>query len=48
MRRSLLVAVMCGATGVAQAADMPDFLRGGISEGLSRSSVNWQGSYVGG
>lgn len=48
MRRFLLVAVICGATGVAQAADMPDFLRGGISDGLSRSSVNWQGSYVGG
>jgi opacity protein-like surface antigen len=48
MRRLLLVAVICGATGVAQAADMPDYLRGGISDGLSRSSVNWQGSYVGG
>jgi outer membrane immunogenic protein len=50
MRRFLLVAVICGAAGVAQAADMPDlpFLRGSVSEGLSRSSVNWQGSYVGG
>ena len=50
MRRFLLVAVICGAAGVAQAADMPDlpFLRGSFSEGLSRSSVNWQGSYVGG
>ena len=50
MRRFLLVAVICGAAGVAQAADMPDlpFLRGSVSDGLSRSSVNWQGSYVGG
>lgn len=48
MRRFLLVTMICGAAGVAQAADMPDFLRGSVSEGLSRSSVNWQGSYVGG
>ena len=50
MRRFLLVAVMCGVVSGAQAADMPDlpFLRGSVSEGLSRSSVNWQGSYVGG
>jgi outer membrane immunogenic protein len=50
MRRLLLVAVMCGAASVAQAADMPDlpFLRGSVTEGLSRSTVNWQGFYVGG
>src|SRR5438874_9124979 len=50
MRQLLLVAVMCGAAGVAQAADMPDlpFLRGSVSEGLSTSTVNWQGFYVGG
>ncbi len=50
MRRLLLVAVMCGAASVAQAADMPDlpFLRGSVTEGLSTSTVNWQGFYVGG
>src|SRR4029078_12005411 len=50
MRRFLLVAAICGAAGVAQAADMPDlpFLRGSFSEGLSRSSVNWAGVYIGG
>src|SRR4051812_32278526 len=48
MRRLLLVAVMCGAASVAQAADMPDFLRGSFTEGPSASRVNWQGFYVGG
>jgi opacity protein-like surface antigen len=50
MRRFLLVAVMCGAASVAQAADMPDlpFLRGSVTEGLSRGTVNWQGGYIGG
>ena len=50
MRRLLLVAVMCGAVTGAQAADMPDlpFLRGSFTEGLSSSSVNWNGVYVGG
>ena len=50
MRRFLLVAVMCGAASVAQAADMPDlpFLRGSFTEGLSSAKVNWQGYYVGG
>jgi outer membrane immunogenic protein len=50
MRRLLLVAVMCGAASVASAADMPDlpFLRGSFTEGLSTSTVNWQGFYVGG
>ena len=50
MRRLLLVAAIWGVAGVAQAADMPDLpiLRGGFSEGLSRSSVNWQGFYAGG
>ncbi|KRR18376.1 hypothetical protein CQ14_29955 [Bradyrhizobium lablabi] len=49
MRRLLLVAVMCGAVSGAQAADMPDlpFLRGSFTEGLSRSTVNWGGAYVG-
>ena len=46
MRRFLLVAVMCGAAGVAQAADMPDlpFLRGSFTEGLSRLSVTGKAS----
>ena len=50
MRRFLLVAVMCGAASVAQAADMPDlpFLRGSFTEGLSTATVNWGGGYVGG
>ncbi len=50
MRRFLLVAVMCGAVTGAQAADMPDLpiLRGSFTDGLSRSSVNWSGVYVGG
>ena len=50
MRRFLLVAVMCGAASVAQAADMPDlpFLRGSFTDGLSSARVNWQGFYVGG
>ena len=50
MRRFLLVAVMCGAASVAQAADMPDlpFLRGSFTEGLTSAKVNWQGYYVGG
>lgn len=50
MRRFLLVAVMCGAASVAQAADMPDlpFLRGSFTDGLSTSTVNWGGAYIGG
>ena len=32
----------------AQAADMPDFLRGGFTEAPTRATVNWQGYYVGG
>jgi opacity protein-like surface antigen len=47
MRRLLLAAVMFGAVSGAQAADMPDFLRGS----LPASSVptrNWDGWYVGG
>lgn len=50
MRRFLLVALMCGAASVAQAADMPDlpFLRGSFTDGLSSARVNWQGFYVGG
>lgn len=48
MRRLLLVAMMCGAVTGASAADMPDFLRGSYTEGLSKSSVNWAGVYLGG
>jgi outer membrane immunogenic protein len=42
----LAAAVMLGAVASAQAADMPDFLRGSLSG--SATTVNWQGFYVGG
>lgn len=48
--RSLVVAVsVCGMVSAAQAADLPDLpiLRGGLTEGLSNSRVNWDGYYVG-
>lgn len=53
MRRIVLAAVMAVAANGAQAADLPDFsdmpiLRGGLREGLSTSTVNWQGYYAGG
>jgi outer membrane immunogenic protein len=50
MRRFLLAAVMCGMTAGAHAADLSDLpiLRGGITDGLSNTSVNWAGVYVGG
>ena len=50
MRRFVLATVMCGMAVGAQAADMPDLpvLRGGFTEGLSRSRVNWDGFYAGG
>ncbi len=48
MRRLLLVAVMLGAGCGAQAADMPDFLRGSVSDGLDVTTRNWGGWYVGG
>jgi outer membrane immunogenic protein len=47
MRRFLLAAVMFGAAFSAQAADMPDFLRGSLSAGPA-PRVNWQGYYIGG
>ena len=47
MRRFLLTAVTCWMASGAYAADLP-VLRGGYTEGLSTSSVNWQGFYVGG
>jgi outer membrane immunogenic protein len=50
MRRFLLAVVMCGVAAGAQAADLSELpvLRGAFTEGLSRSSVNWQGVYIGG
>lgn len=48
MRRLLLAAVMFGAVSGAQAADMPDFLRGSFTDGLTTARVGWQGYYVGG
>ena len=42
----LATAVMLGTAASAQAADMPDFLRGSL--GGSAATVNWQGYYVGG
>jgi outer membrane immunogenic protein len=47
MRRLLLAAMVLGAASGAQAADMPDFLRGSlpVSSGPTR---NWDGWYAGG
>jgi len=42
----LAAAVMLGTAASAQAADMPDFLRGSLDG--SAATVNWQGYYVGG
>jgi outer membrane immunogenic protein len=47
MRRVLLAAVMLGVAAHAQAADMPDFLRGSLPAD-SAPAVNWRGFYVGG
>ena len=46
MRRLVLAAMMFGTAAGAQAADMPDFLRGSV--GQPAPTVNWQGFYVGG
>jgi outer membrane immunogenic protein len=46
MRRFLLAAVILGAAASAQAADMPDFLRGSFTAPVART--NWQGAYIGG
>jgi outer membrane immunogenic protein len=46
MRRLLLAAVMFGAATGAQAADMPDFLRGSLPSAPA-PTVNWSGFYVG-
>ena len=48
MRRFLLAAVMFGAAAGAQAADMPDFLRGSVDPGPSVPTRNWDGWYAGG
>ncbi len=50
MRRLMLAAILGCAVSGAEAADLSDLpiLRGPVSEGLSSSSVNWQGFYVGG
>jgi len=48
MRRFLLLAVvMSGTVSWAQAADMPDFLRGSLTSGYT-PIVNWRGFYIGG
>ena len=49
MRGLLLAAAMLGMVSAAHAADMPDLpiLRGSFTDGLTRSNVNWQGSYIG-
>lgn len=47
MRRLFLAAVMFGAATGAQAADMPDFLRGTLPA-TSTPTRNWDGWYVGG
>jgi outer membrane immunogenic protein len=46
MRRLLLAAVICGAAFGAQAADLPDVLRGTFAP--APAGRNWDGWYVGG
>ena len=50
MRRLLLAAVMLGTVSAAHAADLSDLpiLRGSFTDGLSKTSHNWDGAYVGG
>jgi len=47
MRRVMLAVAMFGSATCAQAADMPDFLRGSVGYS-SPGQVNWSGVYVGG
>ena len=47
MRRFLLAAMMFGAAAGAQAADMPDFLRGSACP-RPAPTRNWDGWYAGG
>jgi opacity protein-like surface antigen len=44
-----LVAAVFGSVSAAHAADMPDLpvLRGGFTDGLSKTTHNWDGAYVG-
>jgi opacity protein-like surface antigen len=50
MRGLLWTAAIMMMASAAHAADMPDLpiLRGAVSEGLSKSSPNWDGFYAGG
>jgi opacity protein-like surface antigen len=50
MRGLVVAAMLIGAVSGAQAADMPDLpiLRGGFTDGLTSSRVNWAGVYIGG
>ncbi|GLR87074.1 outer membrane protein [Bradyrhizobium iriomotense] len=50
MRRLWFVAAILGSVSAAHAADMPDLpvLRGALTDGLSRTTHNWDGWYVGG
>jgi outer membrane immunogenic protein len=49
MRSLVLAVVVSCVVSAAHAADLPDLpiLRGGLTEGLSNSRVNWEGYYVG-
>jgi opacity protein-like surface antigen len=49
MRRLVVAAMMFGAVTGARAADLSDLpiLRGSYTDGLTTSSVNWQGFYIG-
>src|SRR3954452_8154576 len=47
MRRLLLAVAMFGTATVAQAADMPDFLRGSLTP-VAPVTRNWDGWYAGG
>src|SRR3954454_17786223 len=46
MRRFLLAVAIVGTATAAQAADMPDFLRGSFTAPVART--NWQGFFIGG
>ena len=49
MRRLWVVAAVFGSVSAAHAADMPDLpvLRGGFTDGLSKTTHNWDGAYFG-
>jgi outer membrane immunogenic protein len=50
MRRLMLAAAILGTVSAAHAADLSDLpiLRGSFTDGLSKTSHNWDGFYVGG